>query len=135
MDVMDVMAVMFATTMATISMWVGGGAVAATADVKSTKSAGNNCSHKCVRSMRVKRMKRVIKPYKGWLWSTRQCESGGNYGTNTGNGFYGAYQFVLSTWYSVGGHGLPNRAAPLEQDYRAVKLRRIAGTGQWPVCG
>ena len=35
------------------------------------------------------------------------CESGGNPGTNTGNGFYGKYQFTLSTWQSVGGSGNP----------------------------
>lgn len=33
-----------------------------------------------------------------WLSKLRQCESGGNYRTNTGNGFYGAYQFTQSTW-------------------------------------
>jgi Transglycosylase-like domain len=73
--------------------------------------------------------------YQGWLLSTRTCESHGNYRTNTGNGFYGAYQFVPSTWWSVGGVGMPHLNPPLEQDYRAVKLMLSGGTGHWPVCG
>lgn len=63
------------------------------------------------------------------------CESGGNYATNTGNGFYGRYQFDLGTWASVGGRGLPSAAAPREQDYRAARLYRSRGSQPWPVCG
>jgi len=77
----------------------------------------------------------ATRPYRGWLYSVRMCESGGRYYIATGNGFYGAYQFVLSTWWSVGGRGMPHQAEPLEQDYRAVLLRRRAGTSPWPVCG
>lgn len=71
----------------------------------------------------------------GPLAAIRQCESGGNYSTNTGNGFYGAYQFTLSTWRSVGGTGLPSSASPGEQDARAAVLRQRSGTSPWPVCG
>jgi len=39
-----------------------------------------------------------------------QCESGGNPATNTGNGFYGMYQFTLETWQSLGGTGYPHEA-------------------------
>lgn len=89
-----------------------------------------------IRAKRYDRMrKRYIRPYLGWLRNTRQCESGGNYATNTGNGFYGAYQFLISTWHSVGGSGRPDQAEPLEQDYRAVILLRTGGPGHWPVCG
>jgi hypothetical protein len=77
----------------------------------------------------------VTRPYRPWLARTRACESGGNYATNTGNGFYGAYQFTLESWHAVGGRGLPNDAEPLEQDYRAVRLLHVQGTGAWPVCG
>jgi Transglycosylase-like domain len=63
------------------------------------------------------------------------CESGGNYATNTGNGFYGAYQFDLRTWQSVGGAGLPSDASPAEQDMRAALLYQRAGAAPWPVCG
>ena len=74
-------------------------------------------------------------PYRAWLRSTRMCESGGNYAINTGNGFFGAYQFTLGSWFAVGGRGMPHLAEPLEQDYRAVRLLHVQGRGAWPVCG
>lgn len=70
----------------------------------------------------------------GWA-ALRRCESGGNYQTNTGNGFYGAYQFDLQTWQSVGGTGLPSDAPPEEQDARARALYASRGAQPWPVCG
>ena len=81
------------------------------------------------------KMRKVVAPYRAWLASTRQCESGGRYGIATGNGFYGAYQFTLSSWRAVGGWGMPHYAAPIEQDYRAVRLLHLQGRGAWPVCG
>lgn len=69
------------------------------------------------------------------LSSIRACESGGNYATNTGNGFYGAYQFTQSTWSSVGGTGNPAAASPAEQDRRAAMLYAREGAAPWPVCG
>lgn len=71
----------------------------------------------------------------GWLAKVRQCESGGNYSTDTGNGFHGAYQFTQSTWESVGGSGNPANASPAEQDRRALILKQRSGTSPWPVCG
>lgn len=69
------------------------------------------------------------------LTSIAACESGGNYSTNTGNGFYGAYQFDLQTWQSVGGSGNPANASPAEQDMRASMLYAQRGSSPWPVCG
>jgi hypothetical protein len=69
------------------------------------------------------------------LAAIRECESGGVYSTDTGNGFYGAYQFTLSTWASMGGSGNPALASPAEQDYRAAKLYAAQGSSPWPVCG
>ncbi|QNK81421.1 transglycosylase family protein [Nakamurella sp. PAMC28650] len=63
--------------------------------------------------------------------SLRQCESSGNYSIDTGNGYYGAYQFDLSTWQSVGGSGSPANAGPTEQDYRALYLYRMRGWSPW----
>jgi uncharacterized protein YabE (DUF348 family) len=63
-----------------------------------------------------------------------QCESGGNPATNTGNGYYGLYQFTASTWRSVGGSGLPHEASAAEQTKRAQILQQRAGWGQWPAC-
>ncbi len=65
----------------------------------------------------------------------RQCESGGNYSTNTGNGYYGAYQFTQGTWNSLGYSGLPSDASPATQDAAAAQLAARSGFGQWPVCG
>ncbi len=62
----------------------------------------------------------------------RAKESGGNYATNTGNGYYGAYQFSLGTWRSVGGSGLPSDASPAEQDMRAQMLYSQRGCSPWP---
>lgn len=61
----------------------------------------------------------------------RQCESGNNYSINTGNGYYGAYQFNQSTWASVGGSGLPSNASPAEQDARALTLYNQRGWQPW----
>jgi hypothetical protein len=77
----------------------------------------------------------------GGVWACiRQRESGGNYQENTGNGFYGAYQFTPSTWNeSVIGAGYPqyangraDLAPPYVQDAAAVWLQARAGWGPWP---
>jgi LysM repeat protein len=68
----------------------------------------------------------------GILARVRQRESGGNYATNTGNGYYGAYQFDLRTWRGVGGSGLPSEASPAEQDLRAQMLYSQRGCSPWP---
>jgi hypothetical protein len=71
----------------------------------------------------------------GGVWAElRQCESGGNYGTDTGNGYYGAYQFSASTWHGLGFSGLPSQAPPATQDTAAVELQARSGWGQWPAC-
>jgi hypothetical protein len=63
------------------------------------------------------------------------CETGGNWAINTGNGYYGGVQFLLSTWRSVGGQGYPHQNSPAEQAYRAEILKNRSGLGQWPHCG
>ena len=71
----------------------------------------------------------------GDVWARlRNCESGGRYTTNTGNGFYGAYQFHPRTWRNLGYPGLPHQAPPDMQDEAARKLQARSGWGQWPVC-
>ena len=74
-------------------------------------------------------------PVTGDVWARlRQCESGGRYDINTGNGYYGAYQFLLSTWNRLGYPGYPHHAAPEVQDEAAQKLQARSGWGQWPAC-
>lgn len=71
----------------------------------------------------------------GGVWAAlRACESGGDYSEDTGNGYYGAYQFSLPTWESLGYSGLPSDASPAEQDAAAQQLQARSGWGQWPVC-
>jgi hypothetical protein len=71
----------------------------------------------------------------GYLEAIAACESGGNPAANTGNGFYGKYQFTQSTWASVGGAGNPAAASEAEQDRRAAMLYAQSGSSPWPVCG
>jgi hypothetical protein len=64
------------------------------------------------------------------------CESSGNPRAIGGGGAYrGLYQFMMSTWHSVGGVGDPINASAGEQTYRAQLLYRRSGAGQWPRCG
>ena len=78
---------------------------------------------------------KVVKPYNAKLNRMAQCESNGRWFIATGNGFYGGLQFLPSTWWSVGGKGMPHQNSKLEQKYRAVLLIRRAGYSPWPVCG
>lgn len=71
----------------------------------------------------------------GDSWSRlRQCESGGNYATNTGNGYYGAYQYDLRTWNNYGGYSRPDLAPPAVQDDKARETQTQRGWSPWPSC-
>lgn len=63
-----------------------------------------------------------------------ECESGGDWSINTGNGFYGGLQFTLKSWRWVGGSGYPHRASRAEQIKRAKLLLDKQGWGAWPAC-
>jgi len=64
-----------------------------------------------------------------------QCESGGNWAENTGNGYYGGLQFSLGTWQANGGSGLPSNASRATQIAIATKIRDASGGyGAWPAC-
>jgi hypothetical protein len=73
-------------------------------------------------------------PAGGVWYELRMCESDGDYSINTGNGFYGAYQFALSAWLGLGFTGLPSAAPPAVQDRAAQELQARSGWGQWPAC-
>lgn len=64
----------------------------------------------------------------------RMCESGNDYRANTGNGYYGAYQFELRTWQGLGYDGYPHKAAASTQDKAAQKLQADRGWQPWPAC-
>lgn len=66
-----------------------------------------------------------------------QCESGGNWHINTGNGYYGGVQFSLGSWRAVGGHRYaprPDLASRTQQVRAAERLLDIQGWGAWPAC-
>jgi uncharacterized protein YabE (DUF348 family) len=64
-----------------------------------------------------------------------QCESGGNWQINTGNGYYGGLQFSAATWHSVGGPGLPHQNSRETQIKYAKILQQRSGWGQWGCAG
>ncbi|MFI8892244.1 transglycosylase family protein [Streptomyces paradoxus] len=67
-----------------------------------------------------------------------QCESGGNWSINTGNGYYGGLQFSASTWSGYGGTkyaSTADQATKAQQIEIAEKVLAGQGKGAWPVCG
>jgi Transglycosylase-like domain len=68
------------------------------------------------------------------LHKLRICESGDNYRADTGNGYYGAYQFAPSTWHSLGFKGRPDHAKHATQNRAARKLHARQGWSAWPAC-
>lgn len=63
-----------------------------------------------------------------------ECESGGNWQINTGNGYYGGLQFSADTWHAVGGTGLPHEHSRETQIHFGQILQAQSGWGQWPHC-
>lgn len=64
-----------------------------------------------------------------------QCESGGNWGANTGNGAYGGLQFKPATWAQYGGVGNPATASRDQQIAVANRVLADQGLDAWPKCG
>lgn len=66
-----------------------------------------------------------------------QCESGGNWHINTGNGYYGGLQFSASTWRAYGGTAYAataDGATKSQQISVATKVQNAQGWGAWPTC-
>ncbi|WP_455111406.1 transglycosylase family protein [Rothia mucilaginosa] len=71
----------------------------------------------------------------GATWDAlAQCESGGNWSINTGNGFYGGLQFTQQSWNGVGMSGSPATASRAQQIEAGERLLAIQGWGAWPAC-
>ena len=74
-------------------------------------------------------------PVGGSVWDRlAQCESGGNWGINTGNGYSGGLQFSPGTWAANGGTGSASNASRSEQIRVAERVRASQGWGAWPAC-
>ena len=69
------------------------------------------------------------------VWrSLAECESGGNWQTDSGNGYYGGLQFSLPTWQAVGGVGYPDEHPREVQIEMGERLRAHSGWAAWPAC-
>jgi hypothetical protein len=68
------------------------------------------------------------------LEALRWCESTNDYTADTGNGYYGAYQFSLETWEWLGYWGYPSEAPPEVQDQAALDLYDYSNWDAWPSC-
>ncbi len=68
------------------------------------------------------------------LEALRWCESTDDYTIDTGNGYYGAYQFSVETWQWLGYWGYPSQAAPEIQDQAALDLYEYSNWDAWPGC-
>jgi hypothetical protein len=64
----------------------------------------------------------------------RVCESSNNYRANTGNGYFGAYQYAPGTWRKLGYSGRPDQASSETQDAATTKLHSREGWRPWPGC-
>jgi uncharacterized protein YabE (DUF348 family) len=72
-----------------------------------------------------------------WLYKLRMCETGGNYRTNTGNSYYGAYQFLIGTWDRIAPKAgrpdlrgvRPDLAAPADQDFMIIANTNLSSGG------
>ncbi|MHB2024381.1 MAG: transglycosylase family protein [Mycobacteriales bacterium] len=75
--------------------------------------------------------------YDAWL-RVANCEAGGNWATNTGNGYFGGLQFAESTWLAYGGGRFAyyaNEATEWQQIIIGERVLLGQGVGAWPVCG
>jgi hypothetical protein len=68
------------------------------------------------------------------LAKLRYCEAGGIYTRNSGNGYYGAYQYNLGTWGNYGGYARPDLAPAAVQDEKAQSDISRRGWSPWPTC-
>ncbi len=114
--------------------------VSAKAKTAKQKAKKFGISKKHIKRYRLKNWElRQIQQSKKWaktskVRSVRNCESNNRYGINTGNGYYGAYQFAAGTWRGIGGtryHSYAHQAPKMAQDHMAWKLWRSQGWGPW----
>ncbi|MGO3089689.1 MAG: transglycosylase family protein [Galactobacter sp.] len=74
-------------------------------------------------------------PVSADVWDkVAQCESGGNWSINTGNGYHGGLQFSQQTWNAHGGTGSAANASKAQQKNIAKKVLKSQGPGAWPHC-
>jgi hypothetical protein len=83
----------------------------------------------------VKRFHRFPVFWQRWAHGTSWCEARHNPYTNTGNGFYGGFQYTLQTAHVAGFRRRPDLTTWYEQGVRSIRYAMAHGTGAWPRCG
>ncbi len=107
------------------------------ADITTTTApAGAHGAHRAsVSRARAQRPRRAPVPATPEnLKRLRACESEGDYTESSGRRYFGAYQFSVATWRSLGYDRLPHHAPPHVQDEAAERLHARSGWRQWPAC-
>jgi LysM repeat protein len=108
-------------------------------DPVASTSTEHHAHHTTVHNGGSGSVSKVPAPVSSINWdAVAQCESGGDWSIDTGNGFYGGLQFTKSTWLSYGGGkyaAYANEATENEQKTIANKVLKGQGIGAWPVCG
>jgi LysM repeat protein len=103
--------------------------------VTRTVSAERSAAPPASNSRRSTVTRSAAAPAGGGVWDRlAQCESGGNWGINTGNGYSGGLQFAPGTWAAHGGTGSAHNASRAEQIRVAERVRASQGWGAWPAC-
>jgi LysM repeat protein len=103
--------------------------------VTRTVSAERSAAPPASSSRRSTATRSAAAPAGGGVWDRlAQCESGGNWGINTGNGYSGGLQFAPGTWAANGGTGSAHNASRAEQIRVAERVRASQGWGAWPAC-
>jgi hypothetical protein len=85
------------------------------------------------RSVKVRKAAVVVPGSDVWA-KLRYCEAGGDYARNSGNGYYGAYQYNIGTWANFMGYARPDLAPPAVQDAKARATQAARGWAPWPAC-
>jgi hypothetical protein len=86
------------------------------------------------KAMHAYHLAKIAASYSGGWDSVADCESHGNWSTNTGNGFYGGLQFTHDTWRDAGGYKYAPEAHLATREQQIAIASGLA-LSNWPVCG
>lgn len=107
----------------------------AEAAARARLAARKTASTSTVRTVSVARVSRGVAPATPEnMQALRFCEAGGIYTRNSGNGYYGAYQFNISTWGGWGGYARADLAPASVQDQKFLETYSRRGWSPWPSC-
>lgn len=103
--------------------------------LRANQAAAAEAARIAAQAKRTVTLKKVAAPANGdILAQLRYCEAGGIYDRNSGNGYYGAYQYSISTWNNYGGYARADLAPAAVQDEKAMLDIARRGYSPWPAC-